>query len=60
VQFVRYIRTGEGANLTKSDRKNVGAAKTLDVSGKHAAENATTAAGFLREAVGPKNRVDCL
>ena len=35
------------ANLTISDRKNVGAAKTSGQAGKQAAEYATTAAGFL-------------
>jgi hypothetical protein len=50
---------GEG-NLTISDRKIVGAAKTPGQAGKQAAEYATIAAGFLREAVGSKNRVDCL
>jgi len=47
-------------DLTKSDRINVGAAKTHMQAGKQAAENMTTAAGFLREAGGSKNRVNSL
>ena len=59
VQFV-CLTIRVRVNLTISGRINVGAAKTWRQAGNQAAEYMTTAAGFLREAVGSKNRVDSL